>query len=387
VFYSKISRLILLAKLSASVVRNIYSVLILSLIIIYFKLKKKKIIFFYHPKKILTLIHKYYIEDLLEDMSENYSTIYGHEVNKNIGKKYFYIKQGYLKFILNIDLFISNNVCDVFTKNSIRIYMHHDIYDTPLVSDKKEKELFLRLIKYDYLFLPNRQSIIMFQNFFKKNNSDFKNKIPRIMETGYVKLDYLRKNIHLDKTIKNNSIIIAPTNPFAIEKLSIFNYLDELIDILLANVKFEIMFRPHPSNRKDQKILKIVRTFKNNKNFYFDISENYSNTYSKSCCLITDLSGTAYTYAFFTKKPVIFCSKNEKLINELGYHKLAYFKDREKIGIIIQDLKQIKNTMDNIKFIEKKIKNSNDLLEKQMNYLGNSKIRIKQLIRKILIKK
>jgi len=120
VFYSKISRLILLAKLSASVVRNIYSVLILSLIIIYFKLKKKKIIFFYHPKKILTLIHKYYIEDLLEDMSENYSTIYGHEVNKNIGKKYFYIKQGYLKFILNIDLFISNFVCAIDeTKDTI----------------------------------------------------------------------------------------------------------------------------------------------------------------------------------------------------------------------------------------------------------------------------
>jgi len=75
------------------------------------------------------------------------------------------------------------------------------------------------------------------------------------------------------------------------------------------------------------------------------------------------------------------------LINELGYHKLAYFKDREKIGIIIQDLKQIQNTINNIKFIEKKTKNSNDLLEKDMNYSGNSKIRIKQLIRKILIKK
>ena len=79
------SRLILLAKLSVSVVRNICSVLILSLIIIYFKLKKKKIIFFYHPKSFTLMQH--YIGDLLEGMNENYSIIYGHEVNKNVGKK------------------------------------------------------------------------------------------------------------------------------------------------------------------------------------------------------------------------------------------------------------------------------------------------------------
>ena len=67
------SRLILIAKLSISVVKNSCSVLILNLITICFKLKKKKIIFFYHPKKTLTLMHKFYIEDLLEDISENYS--------------------------------------------------------------------------------------------------------------------------------------------------------------------------------------------------------------------------------------------------------------------------------------------------------------------------
>ena len=347
-FYSKISRLILIAKLFVSVVRNTCSVLTLSLIIIYFKLKKKKIIFFYHPKKLFTPIHKYYVEDLLEGMNENYSIIYGHEVNKNIGKKYFYIKQGYLRFILNIDLFISNVVCDVFTKNSIKIYMHHDIHDTPLVSDRKEKELFQRLIKYDYLFISSRKSKIMFHNFFKKYNFDFKNKIPKLMESGYVKLDYLRKNIDSEKIIKRNSIVIAPTNPLAFEKLSMFNYLDELIDILLRNIKSEIIFRPHPSNRKDKRVIEIEKKFNKNPNFNFDISDNYFNIYLKSYCLISDLSGTAYTYAFLTKKPVIFFSKNEKLINNLGYNKLAYFEDREKIGIVIQNLSEIIYTVKNI---------------------------------------
>ncbi len=329
-------------------------------------------------------MHKFYIEDLLEDFTENYSVIYGHEVNKNIGKKYFFIKQGYLKFILNIDLFISNNVCDVFTKNSIRIYMHHDIYDTPLVSDKKEKELFLRLIKYDYLFLPSRRSKTMFQNFFKKHNFDFKNKIPRLIETGYPKLDYLKENSKLYKST-NNSIVIAPTNLTAFGKLSMFNYLDELIDILLTNIESKIIFRPHPSNRKENKVIEIEKKFNKNPKFNLDISDNYLNIYLKSYCLITDLSGTAYTYAFLTKNPVIFLSRNEKLINNLGYNKLAFFQDREKIGIVIQNLSEIIYTVKNIKFIEKKVKNSINFLEKDLSYLGNSKNRIKQLINEIKI--
>jgi hypothetical protein len=109
--------------------------------------------------------------------------------------------------------------------------------------------------------------------------------------------------------IKNNSIVIAPTNPIAFEKLSMFNYLEELIDILLTNIESKIIFRPYPSNRKEKKVIEIEKKFNKNPNFNLDISDNYSNIYLKSYCLITDLSGTAYTYAFLTKKPVIFFSK------------------------------------------------------------------------------
>ena len=183
--------------------------------------------------------------------------------------------------------------------------------------------------------------------------------------------------------IKNNSIVIAPTNPIAFEKLSMFNYLEELIDILLTNIESKIIFRPYPSNRKEKKVIEIEKKFNKNPNFNLDISDNYSNIYLKSYCLITDLSGTAYTYAFLTKKPVIFFSKNEKLINNLEYNKLAYFKDREKVGIVIENASEIISAIKNIKFIERKTKNSIDLLEKDLSYLGNSKNRIKQLINEI----
>ena len=103
--------------------------------------------------------------------------------------------------------------------------------------------------------------------------------------------------------------------------------------------------------------------------------------------MITDISGTAYTYAFLTKKPIIFFLINEKLINELGYNELSYLQDRKKIGTIAQSLDHVREAVRNIKFIESKTKISNDLLEKEINYLGNSKNRIKQLINVILSEK
>ena len=65
--------------------------------------------------------------------------------------------------------------------------------------------------------------------------------------------------------------------------------------------------------------------------------------------MITDLSGTAYTYAFLTYNPVIFYSPKEKKINYSYYKKLNYFKDRNKIGKVLNTINKI------IIFLDKKI--------------------------------
>ena len=62
-------------------------------------------------------------------------------------------------------------------------------------------------------------------------------------------------------------------------------------------------------------------------------------------------------------------------------------KDRNKIGVIIKNSNEIIKIINNIKSLEKKIKISNSNLLKEMNYLGNSKNRIKEIINEILIKK
>jgi len=362
------------------------NVIKLNIIIFKFKIfnSRKKVIFFYHPKKLLTFIHLNYIEDLFNNFNENYLTLYGHEVDKFYEKNHYFISHGFLlKWVFNVDIFISVNVSDVFTKNSKKIYIHHDISTTPLVNVKKEKELFKRLLKYDFIFASNKACMSMFINFLKKYNSDLNLKVPKIIETGYIKLDYLKKNIKSDRLI-NNSIIIAPTDYRHMENLSMFNDIIKIINNLLLDTSFNIVFRPYPANRNAPNTLQINKIYESNKRYKFDVSENYFDVYSKSACMITDISGTAFTYAFLTKKPVIFVSKNEKLLAELGYDKLAYFKDREKVGAIVENINKIKNTIENISSIEEKIKRSNDLLEKEITYLGNSKSRIYNVIEKIV---
>ena len=106
----------------------LYSIINLILLNILLFLKKifykKKIIFFYNPKKNLTKMHIFYMDDFL-------LKFYKHNVffgGKVILFGYFYIKESLLCYIYNVDIFVSNNVCDNFSHNSKRVYLHHDIY-------------------------------------------------------------------------------------------------------------------------------------------------------------------------------------------------------------------------------------------------------------------
>ena len=367
------------------ILKSFFSIIVINIKIIYYKFKNKKVIFFYDPENRYTQSINY-IEDLFDNFGKEFLIFFGFNYPNISGHKKYYIKYSFLKWIYKVDIFLSNNVCDIFTNNSTKIYIHHDIYDGPLIDLKKEKELFQRLAKYDFLFLSNKKSTIMFNNFFGKYNSNLNGSIPKIMETGYLKLDYLKKNIKTYNSI-NNNIVIAPTIREHVKKLSMFDDLKKIIEILLTNTASKVIFRPHPIDRKTHFTLEIEESFKNDNNFKLDISNDYFDTYLNSMCLITDISGTAYTYAFLTNKPVIFFSKNEKLINELGHGNLSYFEDRNKIGVIIKNSNEIFEIINNIKYIEKKIKISNSSLLKEMDYLGNSKNRIKKIINEILVKK
>tara|TARA_Y100000768_G_scaffold372678_1_gene340542 strand:+ start:638 stop:1189 length:552 start_codon:yes stop_codon:yes gene_type:complete len=175
----------------------LYSILNLILLNTYLFLKKiisdRKIVFFYHPKENLTKIHSYYIENFLSKF-QNYDIFFGAKI---LLFKYFFIKESLLRYIYNVDIFISNNVCNNFTNNSKKVYLHHDIYDTPLTEKKKEKEVAYRLKNYDFILLASEKSKYLFEKIFANLK-----KRPKLLFLGfYPKLNFLLK----EKIIKKKS--------------------------------------------------------------------------------------------------------------------------------------------------------------------------------------
>ena len=52
-------------------------------------------------------------------------------------------------------IFFNNYLCENFPNKSKRIYLHHDIYDTPL-ANKIENEIKSKVIRYDYILLASK---------------------------------------------------------------------------------------------------------------------------------------------------------------------------------------------------------------------------------------
>tara|TARA_B100000795_G_C22797089_1_gene439904 strand:- start:749 stop:1876 length:1128 start_codon:yes stop_codon:yes gene_type:complete len=360
----------------------LFSILSLNIKIIYLKYKNKKIIFFYSPSKKITNPANY-IQDLFSEFEKDFVVIFGFN-SENILKNenYYFIKPFFLKFIYNVDIFFDNSVSTVFTNKSIRILMHHDIYHTPLLNSEKEKTIFEKIYNYDFILLSNKKNVFIFKSIFNNHFSNLNKNSPKLVESGYVKLDYLK---NLNKiNLKNNSIVIAPTNYKILKELSIFYNIEKIIEDLFKYTSSRIIFRPHPANLNDENTLKIRKMFSDNEKFIFDDSKDYFNTYSSSICLITDVSGTAYTYAFLTKKPVIFFSADEKLSSKMIYEKIPYFNDRNKIGVVVNNLKEMQLAITNVNSLNEEKKSSIANLEKEMIYLGNSKKRIKEIIEQII---
>ena len=286
-----------------NVLKTFYSLVFLNFKIVVLKFFfKKKIFFFYHPITTLTKIHTFYIEDLFNNIGKNIAVFFGcqphDKIKLKLGRNYYFIKQGFLKLVFNVDIFVSLNPCDVFTNNSIKVYMHHNIYDGPLAPKKKEKVLLTQLSKYDHIFLSSKQTFTVFTELFKTNL-----KKPLFHEAGYPRLDYLikkKKNLKIKKTV-----IIAPTNFKSVPNLTMQKHISEIIFFFIKSKKYEVMYRPHPSNAKEIKVLNIEKKFKNNPHFKLDISNDYFKVYN---------------YNDFTQ-------------NKISYHNLLFIIKKNKLYI------------------------------------------------------
>lgn len=288
-------------------------------------------------------------------------------------KNYFFLKERLLKYLFNVDYFVCNNICDYFSSNSIKVYIHHNIYDDPWVSSEKEEIMCKRLLNYNYILVSYENSqkrvIEMFRK-YKLNN------IPKILDTGYFKLDYFMKDSKKNFYDKKDSILIAPTGIDGFPELSIIKKLENIINELISQTNFKIILRPHPRDRANPQILKTKNIFSNEDRFIFDISENYIETFSRSKLMVTDMSGTAYTYAYINLSPVIFFSMSENYLSKNGYKNHDFYVNREKIGKVILNeselIKSINFLIENADNYNKKILQ----LRKNMKYFMKSKERV-----------
>ena len=207
-------------------------------------------------------------------------------------------------------------------------------------------------------------------------------------KNGYIVLSDLLLNNEFENLKKNikDSIIIAPANYLAFTDYTLMHKLKSIIEILLESYDYKIIFRPHPQNRnniiENNKIkdeVAYLNKFIDNENFEIDLSDNYLQKYLKSKLMISDLSGTAFTYSFITNCPVVFFSPNEKKY-AIDYGNFEHFKIREKIGLICNNVENLKEKINflisNKEEYEKKILNE----KKKIENLNVSKKNIQKIL-------
>ena len=358
---------------------SVYSILYINLFVFFKRIlnSKIKIIFVYFPvksdqKAILNFVNS--INSL-----ENCIVIYGYnlstknEIKKNTNS--FFLDLGYLKFINKIDIFLSNYVVHEYPLAKEIIYINHDIYDTPMVDLGEEDDLYSALTKCSYIFLSSDLQITLLKDkiyeYSKAKNLINKTKL---INTGYLKLDYVNNKLKNYKA-KEDSIILAPTLSIRLRDFNLNSHLYEIIETILNNTELNLIYRPHPADIYNPLLKKnvenISKSFNSNKKFYLDDNPSYLESYARSKFLITDLSGTAYTYTFSTLKPVIFYSHNDvNLLKINNFNDLYFFKDRDKVGKIIKNTNNLKEIL-NFDFHGVK-KTILDLRNLRIKYFANS---------------
>ena len=191
-----------------------------------------------------------------------------------------------MKYINNVDIFLSSYVVYNFPKTTNKIYINHDIYDTPMVNIEKEKELMRALNKCNYIFLSSDISIKNLQQKFKIHleNQNQINKT-KFINTGYLKLDHVNQKVKEHK-LEENSILLAPTLSSMLPEYNLESIIEIVIKNILENDNLKLIYRPHPGDikNKNQKINinKILNKFIRHDNFVFDENVSYIDSYKRS---------------------------------------------------------------------------------------------------------
>lgn len=308
----------------------------------------KKSIAFYAPTcayRNNLLTNKIYLN--LSNTCDTYF-FYGTQCNDRFEKldNSFSVENGLIGYFEFLDLIIYPALDLVLPKTPKKLYMLHDIYDSPTghaeapIKCNKTGELkvspFFGIL--DYAFLPSASVMP------KGSVADKLQKNICYIPGGYFKLDGNIKRFQEYAENNVDSIIYAPTviNNIFRKHHSQSIYGVEIVRALLNNFsEYNIIFRPHPHSISNPHTIEIVNEFQDHPRFVFDNNpSDYIQNYSRSKLMVTDISGTAFTYAFTTLRPVVFFSVDEKNV-EADMGGVSYFRDRSKIGSVVESIDEL----------------------------------------------
>ena len=207
------------------------------------------------------------------------------------------------------------------------IYIFHSLISTNVAYKEKS------FINYDIFFSPSTIHTSELQIKFKNSNK-------KILETGYPKIEELKKELINIKQLDN--ILIAPT--WGSDSSLYSNKLTDIIQQLIKK-KYHIIFRPHPmSFKKDQKKIKeILSKFKWYKKFELNDDKDNNKVILSAKVLITDWSGSAMEFSITKEKPSLFIDTQQRVRNssikknDKILEKTFEYICRNKLGVILDD--------------------------------------------------
>jgi hypothetical protein len=158
-----------------------------------------------------------------------------------------------------------------------------------------------------------------------------------LLPAGYPKLDLMltlhSKRRPTDKSVRS-TVVYAPTHSVALR-----DHGENIVYALLAK-GHRVIFRPHPlSLTGDRDVIdRICLLHAGNPKFSLDASVDYTKSYSLADLMVTDLSGTGFTFSFSFSRPCIFFAPDAQ--TERGLSGIQY-DARHRIGALVRDIDEM----------------------------------------------
>jgi CDP-glycerol glycerophosphotransferase (TagB/SpsB family) len=189
---------------------------------------------------------------------------------------------------------------------------------------------------YDYIFCVGPHHLDSFRECARRHPVLLgKTLVP----AGYPKLDFMLAKRQPRTLSVRSTVVYAPTHIYSVNEglASVHHYGEAIINALLSE-GHRVIFRPHPVSfwgPERSVVDRICHLHADNPNFSLDMSTDYTASYSSADLMVTDLSGTGFTFSFGFGRPCIFFSPSEEA--ERGLRGIQ-FDARHCIGASVRDI-------------------------------------------------